>query len=160
MTHVGVTRKIGITAAVLTMLALGATTILAANPHVVGSLTTSAGPGANEYTVTGKIAGLGNGYAGTTLSATADVTFDVSCANSQGKLAPGQQGRTGTLTGTGAIDTVDRSGTYTFHVTFTLPALTPAKAYGCPNNKWTASATNVSFTLTSITLEDGTVIAP
>jgi hypothetical protein len=132
---------------------------LAANPHIVGSLTTTSGPGSNQVTVTGKIAGLGNGYAGTALTATADVTFDVSCANPKGKLAPGQQGRTGSLNGTGAIDSVDRNGTYTFHVTFTIN-LTPAKAFGCPNNQWTASATNISLTLTSITLADGTVVAP
>lgn len=158
MTQVGTTRKVGIMVAVLTMLALGATTILAANPHVVGSLTTTAGPGANQVTVTGKIAGLGNGFAGTLLTATANVTFDVSCSNSQGKLAPGQQGGTGSLSGTGDLDNVDSNGAYTFHVTFTIN-LTPAKAFGCPNNHWTASATNVTVTLTSITLAGGVVIS-
>ena len=153
-------RKLSIAMVVIAALVITVGSTLAANAHVVGSLTSSAGPGANQFTVTGKIAGLGNGYAGTTLSATADVTFDVLCANSQGKLAPGQQGGTGSVDGTGAIDNVDKNGTYTFHVTFTLPALTPAKAYGCPNNQWSASATLVSFQVTSITLADGTQIAP
>lgn len=55
-------------------------------------------------------------------------------------------------------DGVESNGTYTFHVTFTIN-LSPAKAFGCPNNQWTASATNVNIVVTSITLADGTVIA-
>lgn len=143
--------------ALAVMLALGATTVLAANPHLVGSLTTTAGPAANQVTVSGKIAGLGSGYAGTELDATANVTFDVVCTNSRGKAAPGQQGGSGSLAGSGSVDDVDSNGAYTFRVTFTIN-LTPAKAFGCPNNQWTASATNVVVTLTSLTLDDGTSI--
>ena len=145
------TRKVGIFVAVFATLALTATAVFAANPHIVGSTTTSG------LTVSGKIAGLGNGYAGTALTATADATFDIQCSNPKGKLAPGQQGVTGSLDGTGALDGVEANGTYTFHVTFTITT-TPAKDFGCPNNKWTATAVNVVLTLTSLTLADGTVI--
>lgn len=145
------TRKVGIFVAVLAALVLTASAVFAANPHIVGSTTTSG------LTVSGKIAGLGNGYAGTNLTATADATFDIQCSNPQRKLAPGQQGVTDSLDGTGSIDGVEANGTYTFHVTFSI-SLTPAKAWGCPNNQWTANAVNVSLTLTSLTLADGTVI--
>jgi hypothetical protein len=145
------TRKVGIFVAVFATLALTATAVFAANPHIVGSTTTSG------LTVSGKIAGLGNGYAGTALTATADATFDIQCSNPKGKLAPGQQGVTGSLDGTGALDGVEANGTYTFHVTFTITT-TPAKEFGCPNNQWTATAVNVVLTLTSLTLADETVI--
>jgi hypothetical protein len=150
-------RKVGMIAAVATLLVAMTSATFAANPHVVGSLSTVAGPGSNQVTVSGKIAGLGNGYTGTSLTGTADATFDIQCSNPQGKLAPGQQGVSDSLTGSGAIDSVDSNGNYTFHITFTIN-LTPAKAWGCPNNQWTASAINIDLELTSLTLSDGTVI--
>jgi hypothetical protein len=151
-------RIFGLVIAAVAALALVAAPVLAANPHIVGSLTTAAGPGSNQVTVTGKIAGLGGGYTGTDLSGTADATFDIQCSNKPGHLAPGQQGATASLTGEGAIDSVDSGGNYHFSITFTIGPLTPAKAFGCPNNQWTASPVNVEVTLTSLTLEDGTVI--
>ena len=144
-------RKLGILTAVLAALVLTASAVFAANPHIVGGTTTSG------LTISGKIAGLGNGYAGTALSGTANATFDIQCSNPQGKLAPGQQGVTGSLSGSGALDSVDANGTYNFHITFTI-VTSPAKAFGCPNNQWTATAVNVSLTLTSLVLADGTVI--
>jgi hypothetical protein len=144
-------------AAVATALIAMTSATFAASPHVVGSLTTTSGPGSNQVTISGKIAGLGNGYTGTSLTGTADATFDVQCANPQGKLAPGQQGVSSSLTGSGAIDSVESNGNYNFHITFTIN-LTPAKAWGCPNNQWTASAINLSLTLTSLKLSDGTEV--
>lgn len=144
-------RKIAILVAVMAAVALTSSAVLAASPHIVGSTTTSG------LTVSGKIAGLGNGYAGTALTATADATFNIQCSNPQGKLAPGQQGVTSSLTGSGALDSVEANGTYNFHVTFTI-VTSPAKAFGCPNNQWTATAVDVVLTLTSLTLADGTVI--
>jgi hypothetical protein len=153
------TRRLGISAAVTLLLVVATSAAFAANPHVVGSLTTTAGPGSNQFTVSGKIAGLGGGYSGTALNATASATFDVQCANPNGNLAPGQQGVTDSLPGTGAIDSVEKNGNYTFHVTFSIN-LTPAKAWGCPNNQWTATAVNIrNVALTSLTLADGTSIS-
>jgi hypothetical protein len=147
-------RKLGILAAVLTALVVMTSATFAASPHVVGPLSTTSGPGSNQVTISGKIAGLGNGFTGTPLTGTADATFDVQCANPQGKLAPGQQGVSDSLEGSGAVDGVDSNGNYTFHITFTIN-LTPAKAWGCPNNQWTASAINLDLTLTSLTLQGG-----
>jgi hypothetical protein len=58
MTEATPTRKLGIAAAVLTMLALTVTLVFAGNAHFVGtpSITTSG----NTVTVSGKVAGLGN----------------------------------------------------------------------------------------------------
>jgi hypothetical protein len=58
MTHPRSTRKIGIMAAVLTMLVLTVSMVAAGNAHFVGTPTiTTSG---NTVTVSGKIAGLGN----------------------------------------------------------------------------------------------------
>jgi hypothetical protein len=58
MTHLQSTRKIGIVAAVLTMLVFTVSIVAAGNAHFVGSPTITIS--GNTATVTGKVAGLGN----------------------------------------------------------------------------------------------------
>jgi hypothetical protein len=124
-----------------------ATVALAANPHIVGSTTTTVD--GDTVTITGKIAGLGDVGAGV-VTGTATLSFDVNCSNPQGRAAPGQQGVTLDAGGTGSLaETADSNGNYTFTVVFDVP-LEPSKAFGCPNNKWDAQPANLTATLTGL----------
>jgi hypothetical protein len=150
-------RNIGILGTVAAALVLLTSSVLAANPHIVGSTTTTF-DSSNQFTISGKIAGLGSGFSGSALTGTATATFDIQCSNPNGNLAPGQQGGSSSIPGSGSIDSVAKNGTYTFHITFTINT-SPAKAFGCPNNQWTATAINVrNVALTSLQITGGPVI--
>ena len=129
------------------LLAISATIALAANPHIVGATSTTVA--GDTVTITGKIAGLGDVDQGD-VTGTATLSFDVNCANPQGRAAPGQQGVILDAGGAGSLgDTADSNGTYTFTVVFDVP-LEPSKDFGCPNNKWDAQPANLTATLTSL----------
>jgi hypothetical protein len=148
-------RKLAILLAILTALIVTAATALAANPHIVGGTSTTVS-GAT-VTMTGKIAGLGSGFNGAAVTGTADVSFSVNCSNPQGKFAGGHQGLTSPGTsGSGTVNS-DSNGNYTFTISFNIGPLVPARAFGCPNNQWTANPVGISATLTSLTV-GGTAI--
>jgi hypothetical protein len=100
---------------------------------------------------TGKVAGLG----GTTfrIDVSASGTADVTCTNPAGNVAPGQS-----FSFAGAGSTGDqltpRNGSFRFSVETVAPTAPPGS---CPNPKWTATVTDVTFWDATITLfEDST----
>jgi len=97
---------------------------------------------------TGSIAGLGNGDV--TVLLNAQVTATIICTNPSGNVAPGQTSNVN-VSGQQTITDV-KNGRINFSVT-TIAPTAPAKS--CPNNKWTASVTNVNFSSATLTIEQG-----
>lgn len=100
----------------------------------------------------GKVAGLGS----TTfqIDVAAQGTASVVCTNPGGNVAPGQSFTT-TTTGTGGPFPTPRNGSARFTVNTVTPSAPPGS---CPNEKWTATVTDVEFGDATITLrEDSTV---
>jgi hypothetical protein len=100
----------------------------------------------------GKVAGLG----GTTfrIDVSATGVADVTCTNPAGNVAPGQS-----FSFAGAGSTGDqltpRNGQFRFSVETVSPTAPPGS---CPNPKWTATVTDVTFGDATVTLfEDSTV---
>jgi hypothetical protein len=118
--------------------------------HFVGTQTcTDTG---TTVTCSGKVAGLG----GTTFTilVSAQGTASVTCTNPAGNVAPGQSFTTTTTGQSGPFPT-PRNGQAPYTVTSVAPT---APAGSCPNPKWTATVTDVTFTTATITLvEDSTV---
>jgi len=118
--------------------------------HFVGTQTcTDIG---TQVSCSGKVAGLG----GTTFTilVSAQGTASVTCTNPAGNVAPGQSFTTTTTGSSGPFPT-PRNGQSPYTVTTNTPT---APAGSCPNPKWTATVTDVSFTTATITLlEDSTV---
>ena len=138
-------RKLGIIAVLALMVtALAAVPALAANPHFVGTPTaTDLG---TQLRVSGSIAGLGGGNID--VRVVANGTAAVTCTNPSGKIAPGQ--RT-TVRSTGTVTNLEtKNGRANFTVTTATPTVpnTPT----CPNDKWTATVTNVQFTSYTVTV--------
>jgi hypothetical protein len=140
-------RKLGIIAVLsLLVVALAAVPAIAANPHFVkGPTFTDNG---TSLSASGSVAGLGNGDV--TVILTAEGTADLVCENPAGHRAPGQD-QTIEASGSQSINN-PKNGRINFNVTTKSVQLsgTP-KQRGCPNNKWEAIVSNVTFT--SATLE-------
>jgi hypothetical protein len=106
-----------------------------------------------QVSCSGKVAGLG----GTTFTITVSAagTASVTCTNPAGNVAPGQSFATA-VTGTSGPFATPRNGQARFTVTSDAPT---APAGSCPNPKWTATVTDVTFTSdATVTLfEDSTV---
>ena len=134
----------------LMALALAAVPALAANPHFLSGPTFR--DNGTTVTVSGTIAGLGNQDVTVQVLATGNAT--VTCTNPAGNVAPGQTQEVTTSGQQTGIET--KNGKATFSVT-TLPPPQPtnAKAAGCPNNKWTATITDVDFTSATINVFQG-----
>jgi len=105
-----------------------------------------------QASCSGKVAGLG----GTTFQilVQAEGQATVECTNPGGNVAPGQTKAVTTLGDSGPLPT-PQNGNYTFSLATASPA---APAGSCPNDSWTGTVTDVSFTTATIQLfEDGTL---
>ena len=124
---------------------------LAQSGHFVGEPTcTDIG---TQVRCAGKVAGLG----GTTfqIDVEAQGVASVECRNPAGNVAPGQSFTT-TSTGSSGPQPTPRNGSARFTVTTVAPT---APAGSCPNNKWTATVTDVEFTTATVTLREGGAIS-
>jgi hypothetical protein len=149
-------RKFGIIA-VLSLMALVVAAIpaLAANPHFLSGPTFR--DNGTTVTTTGTIAGLGN--QNVTVQVLASGTGEVTCRNPSGRRAPGQDQEITTSGSRTNLQT--KNGKVTFSVT-TLPPAQPTDATdaGCPNDKWTATITDVEFTSATINVYQPAAINP
>ena len=115
----------------------------AQNPHFVeGPTNTDNG---TTQTTCGKIAGLSNNKE-VTITVTVTRTITTQCTNPAGHVAPGQT-RTETVSFTKTFWS-DKNG----NVSFCL-STDDAKPGPCPNGKWTATVTDVSFSQTSVWID-------
>ena len=105
-------------------------------------------------TITGALAGLGNGDVLITVSAQGVGT--TRCRNQGGNEAPGQNKVPLLLTGTQTISASEiKNGTVSFRVTTQGPAAPTAAEAGCPNSNWAARFVDVAFTGYTITVQQG-----
>ncbi len=110
---------------------------------------------------TGALTGLEDQDAEVVLDATG--TARMSCTNPSGRQPRGQnkpnKGHL-TLTGSQTIAAGEiKNGHATFDLATTTAAERTARELGCPNNKWSATITDVSFTSATITvLQHGNVV--
>jgi hypothetical protein len=148
-------RKIGITIAVLTALALTVSVVAAGNVHLKGGK--NAKPSFTDngltLTATGALAGLGNGDILVTLDATANTT--ATCTNPAGQTQPpGQNPAPTNVSGGQAIPADEiKNGTVNFGVTTEPPTSPIPGAPDCPNPQWTQAITDLAFTSATITIE-------
>ena len=142
-------RKIAIIAVLsaVVVLAVAAIASAAARFHA-GPTCTDNG---TMLTCTGNVSGLGMGDLTVNISSPATAT--TTCTNPAGNVAPGQ---TFTFAASGTqVVTVDKNGRATFNLTTTAPT---APAGSCPNPKWTATVTDVTFGTVTLTGTQGGVI--
>jgi hypothetical protein len=120
--------------------------LLAANVHFVR------GPDVTDngvtLTVSGKLAGLGEGDITVIVNATG--VASVECTNPGGNVAPGQDT---TFAASGSVTLpASKNGNLVFSVTTAVPVI-PSSA--CPNPQWTADATDVVFANGTVTVVQG-----
>lgn len=153
------TGKMGVLVALAVMLSFGAFTVFvgadtasAANVHLKKPGVSATDNGLT-LTVSGALAGLGNGDVLVTLSATADVSAN--CTNPAGQSkVPGQNPAPITVTGSVAIpDPQSKNGTTPFTVATTAPQTPIAGAPDCPNSGWSENITDLAFTSFSLVVE-------
>ena len=100
------------------------------------------------------LVGLGNADATNTLTAVG--TPIVTCTNQGGNTAPGQNAPNVTIGGQQAIGAsqIGKNGTAPLDVTAHVPPELlqplPGRAWGCPNDNWTAQIIAVTFTQATI----------
>jgi hypothetical protein len=139
--------------AVLLALTVAAPTAFAANVHFKGGDPVLVDNGLTA-TISGALAGLGNQNVRIEVTATGSGT--ATCKNPSGKEAPGQNKIPLTLGGSQTISRDEiKNGSVNFSVTTAGPGAVTAKQAGCPNNRWTATVTNVTFTSYTVTVFQG-----
>jgi hypothetical protein len=142
-------KKIGLIAVLSAVLVLSVAAIATA------AVRFHAGPTCTDngttLTCTGNVSGLGQEELTVTISSPATAT--TTCTNPAGNVAPGQT-FTFTASGTQTVQ-VDKNGRATFNLT--TPTPTPP-AGSCPNPKWTATVTDVTFGTVTLTGIQGGVI--
>jgi hypothetical protein len=111
-------------------------TLLADNPHFIGSPTIS--DNGTTLSASGTIAGLGNAGGTASVVLTADATATTVCHNPKGNIAPGQT-KTLSIDASGDFP-IDQNGRVEFDLTTDEPT-----AGACPNGKWTGEVTDVTF---------------
>jgi hypothetical protein len=142
-------RKFGIIAVLsLLLIAVTAAVATAAVRFHAGPTCTDQGLTLN---CTGNVSGLGQEPLTVTISSPATAT--TTCTNPAGNVAPGQT-FTFIASGTQTVQ-VDKNGRATFNLT--TPTPTPP-AGSCPNPKWTANVTDVTFGDVTLTGTQGDVI--
>jgi hypothetical protein len=150
-------RRIAIAIAALAAfvgLALGAAPAYAQSGHFItgGGNAPACTDEGTTVECTGKVAGLG----GTTFEITieADGIASVVCTNPAGNRAPGQDTAVTVAGSTGPLPT-PRNGQFVFTIATDPPAPLPPTPT-CPNEMWTATIVDVTFTTATLTLfEDG-----
>ena len=139
-------RRFGIIAVLSVVLVASMAAIAAAAVTLHGPLTCK--DNGLTLTCSGNASGLGEQPL--VVSVTSPATATVECSNPAGNVAPGQTFNT-TASGSGTF-TADKNGRTNFSVTTTAPT---APAGSCPNNKWTAKVTDVTFGTATITGTQG-----
>jgi hypothetical protein len=133
----------------LLALAISVGVVLADNAHYKkGPFLTDNGLTA---TVTGSVAGLGNGNVLITLDFP-NATGTTTCTNPGGNQANGQNPATPADVSGTALFTNPKNGTLAFTLTTATPANPTPQAAGCPNGSWTASFNDISFGSGTLTI--------
>ena len=146
--------------AVAMPLAWSATAARAASPHFVGAVNADVDLEAEEVTVSGKIAGLGNQNVVITVevAGTADIFF----VNKGGNEAPGQNKAPFHDLASGVFRPSAKNGSVTFNLTVDLSDALDELADSAepPNGNWTTDIRNVEITAIRVTVEQpaGTVV--
>jgi len=139
--------------AIALVLASAALAALAASVHFKPRSPTFTDNG-TTLTATGTLAGLGNEDIVVTVEATGSAS--TMCVSPGGNPAPGQNKVAVTVTGTQTISASEiKNGTVTFRVTTPEPRQPTGKEAGCPNDNWTATITDVTFTSATVTVVQG-----
>ncbi len=152
MTQAKATRKVGIFAAVLTMLALTVSMAAAAVTFHSGPDVTFSGDSA---TATFNVSGLGNDPAAAQLDVFGSVETICHNGGKNGQEAPGQnpaeaQGSSGIV----PLKKSEKNGRSTVSITVELvpPAVPSATDAGCPNDNWTVTLGDLTITSATLTI--------
>jgi hypothetical protein len=119
-------------------------TLVAANPHFIGSPTIA--DNGTTLSASGTIAGLGNAGGTADVELLADATATTVCHNPKGNIAPGQT-KTLSVSASGTFP-IDQNG----RVNFSLETDEPTPG-ACPSGKWTGEVTDVTFSNIRIVVE-------
>jgi hypothetical protein len=133
------------------VLGLTVVTVFAANVHLKGQPTIK--DNGTTATVCATLTGVGNQDLTVTLIGSGTET--TACVNPAGNFAPGNPGEI-VVGGTTTIPSSQiKNGTVKFCVTTEAPTCQNATDCGCPNNRWTGTVTDVSFTSLMLVVEQG-----